>query len=108
MAERNLDWMFLTIPEDCKSIYVGMDGELFDEFIRVGLVPLNDPRKAKQFDLNLPVFIGYEPGVDPANPKGPDIAERIRMARQVEAQSSVRSDRCDDAAPSQGSDSVQK
>lgn len=104
-AERNLDWMCLPIPEDCKSIYVGMDGELFDEFVKVGLVPLSDPRTVKHFDFNLPVFIGYEPGVDPANPKGLDIAARLRAAKQDVVPTADRHGHADVQVPSQELDS---
>lgn len=56
--ERNLNWSLLAIPEGCDSIFVCADGQLFDEWIKAGMVPLldtrNDPEKEK-----LPAFIGY-------------------------------------------------
>ena len=49
MAERNMDWTRIVIPEDCKAISVFSDGGLFDEFVAVGLKPLFDGRDIPSF-----------------------------------------------------------
>lgn len=109
MAERNLDHVGLPIPEDCKVIHVFADGELFDEFVAVGLVPLHDDRMPTGFsrlpDFSVPCFIGYAPGEDFQNPKGPDIVARLRAARSGETHSDIHSDKKAPFGPNQGPDS---
>lgn len=111
MAERNLNWVSVPIPEECKSICVFMDGELFDEFVNVGLVPLHDERKMPKYGepgYEMPVFIGYVPGEDPQDPKGPDILDRLRAARRIGDAQYIRSGNDCAPDPSQGPDSDQK
>ena len=61
--ERNLCWMVLAIPENCHNIFVCMDGELFDERVKNGIIPLHDERK-EDFKAGVPCFIGYAPTAD--------------------------------------------
>ena len=58
--ERNLNWLLLAIPEDCKSIVVCVDGELFDQRVQNGIIPLHDDRSMTP-DKSVPCFIGYHP-----------------------------------------------
>jgi|InofroStandDraft_1065614.scaffolds.fasta_scaffold196070_1 hypothetical protein len=111
MAERNMDWTRIVIPEDCKAISVFSDGGLFDEFVAVGLKPLFDGRDIPSFlpsGFQIPVFIGYEPGVAPQHLKHPDILDRLRAARSGEGHNSGCSDKNHGEDPSQESDSCQE
>ena len=60
-AERNTNWAALLLPEGCHSIFVCMDGELFDTGVESGMVPLHDGRR----DASVPCFIAGSPVSDP-------------------------------------------
>lgn len=56
--QENLNWIVLSMPEDCHSIFVCVNKELFDERIRNGLKPLHDDRD-RASGTSVPCFIGY-------------------------------------------------
>lgn len=73
---RNLEWTVLILPEDCHSIFVCMDGDLFDERIKNGIIPLLDDRKSDV--ASMPCFIGYAPV---SSLTDPDILAGLRAAK---------------------------
>lgn len=77
----NPNWVVLAIPEDCHSIFVCMDGGLFDERIKNGLMPLHDDRNRER-ETSVPCFIGYAPTSDL---KCLDTLAGLRPAKQDEA-----------------------
>lgn len=80
---RNLNWTVLAIPENCQSIFVCADGNLFDERVKSGLTPLHDDRD-RESETSVPCFIGYAPN---PNPKCLDTLAGLQTAKQDEAQS---------------------
>lgn len=62
-SERNLNWAALAIPEDCRSIFLCMDGDLFDERRKQGMVSLYDDREQSE-KTAIPCFLGYMPTAD--------------------------------------------
>lgn len=57
--DKDLGWAVLTVPEDCKSIFICMDEKMFDERMKNGLIPLYDARN--QSIVSVPCFIAYMP-----------------------------------------------
>lgn len=86
VAKRNLNWVALSIPEDCNSIFVCTDADLFDERVKHGIVPLHDDRNRKENAV--PCFIGYAPG---SNLKHLDTLAGFPAAKQGEVPATGRS-----------------
>ena len=59
--KRDANWAALLIPEDCHGIFVCMDGELFDERVKNGMISLHDARH----DVSVPCFIAASPTLGP-------------------------------------------
>lgn len=81
MSERNMNWIVLAIPDDCKSIFVCSDERVFDERIKNGLTPLHDDRNRTE-GTSVPCFIGYAATSDQTDL---DKLAGLQTARQVEA-----------------------
>ena len=45
--QRNMNWAIHILPEDCRSLFVCMDGEIFDKWVKNGAIPLHDGRASK-------------------------------------------------------------
>lgn len=64
LAEKmNPNWILLSIPENCHSIFVCMDKDIFDEKIKHGMISLHDDRNHAK-EMSIPCFIGYVPTSD--------------------------------------------
>lgn len=97
MKDRNLNWVVLSIPENCKSILVCTDGELFNERVKHGVIPLLDDRNEPS-EKRVPCFIGYVPTSDQ---KHLDILAGLHEAKQDEAQTADHRGHVDVQDPSQ-------
>lgn len=80
--QRNINWAVQVLPENCRSLFVCMDGEIFDRWVKNGVVPSLDDRDRKS-SASIPCFIGYAATSDP---KVLDILAGVREAKPDEAQ----------------------
>lgn len=101
--DKNLNWVVLSIPGNCKSILVCADGELFDKRVKHGVIPLLDDRNEPS-EKRVPCFIGYAPISDQ---KHLDILAGLHEAKQDEAPTTDHHDHAGVQAPSQELDNGQ-
>ncbi len=64
MQEQNLNWIALAIPDNCRNVFICVDGKLFDEKVKHGMIPLHDDRDHAK-ETAIPCLIGYFPTANP-------------------------------------------
>lgn len=75
---RNMNWGIHILPEDCRSLFVFADAELFDQCVARGVIPLHDDR-ARDEKMRIPCFIGCATTTDL---RALEILGGIRKAKQ--------------------------
>ena len=63
-GNQNKNWSIHILPKDCRSLFVCMDTEIFDRWVKNGVIPLHDDRDSFS-SYPLPCFIGYAATTDP-------------------------------------------
>ena len=58
--ETNKNWAVFAVPENCHSILICMDAELYDQRVKDGYIPLFDDRHRDPKD-RVPCYLGYSP-----------------------------------------------
>lgn len=95
--QRNLNWTVYVLPKDCRSLFVCMNGEIFDRWVKNGVIPLHDDRDGRS-SAPLPCFIGYAATTDP---KHLDILAGVRGAKSDEVLLICHPGQSDGETPSQ-------